>query len=585
MNFLVFGTCWIASATVFGILFSYSPWELTPTTSALALSAGVIVSAAFLWGRRAQKPLKVANSASIISVLMSVLFLTFTVRQFSQVIFVVNDSIRVLSRNNLGDICLHLTHINYLGSSPRYWPDNPIFAFDKLRYPIGLNLFNAELAQVGLALQAGIILVALFGSLLTLRALFLFNGSFGVTAFLFNGGLAGFLFFQSFALKDYQQDLAWKSIPLAMFVTQRGLLYAVPAGLLLLHHWRTTLFQRYLDRGLPFWAEWLLYSTMPLFHLHTFLYLSFLLLCWFLFGDPNWRSHLLRLVFLSLLPAGFWVYCVTGFSKSGAIGWNPGWMADPHEASWWFWVQNFGLFLPACIAFLIYLCLPAKLLVRDGKQMLRLLFFPSAFVFLACCFVKFAPWEWDNTKLFFWAYLVMLFCLWEGVLKNWPLLARVPIIVGLFFSGGISLLGGTLANPEGFEIGRASEWRQVSAATRTFPPEAVFAIYPTYNHPLLVNGHRVVMGFPGHLWSHGLNYRPVELKLQSLMESDTGWQAVAKELGVDYLFWGPLEQANYPDSDKEWEGTCRIVAEGPWGRIFDLRDLPAAAPQADGNER
>jgi hypothetical protein len=324
---------------------------------------------------------------------------------------------------------------------------------------------------------------------------------------------------------------------------------------------------------------------MPLFHLHTFLYLSFLLLCWFLFGDPNWRSHLLRLVFLSLIPAGFWVYCVTGFSKSGAIGWNPGWMADPHEASWWFWVQNFGLFLPACIALLIYLCLPAKLLVRDGKQMLRLLFFPSAFVFLACCFVKFAPWEWDNTKLFFWAYLVMLSCLWEGVLKNWPLLARVPVIVGLFFSGGISLLGGTLANPEGFEIGRASEWRQVSAATRTFPPEAVFAIYPTYNHPLLVNGHRVVMGFPGHLWSHGLNYRPVELKLQSLMESDTGWQAVAKELGVDYLFWGPLEQANYPDSDKEWEGTCRIVAEGPWGRIFDLRDLPAAAPQADGNER
>src|SRR5260370_40222666 len=236
MNFLVFGTCWIASATVFGILFSYSPWELTPTTSALALSAGVIVSAPFLWGRRAQKPLKVANSASIISVLMSVLFLTFTVRQFCQVIFVLNDSIRVLSRNNLGDICLHLTHINYLGSSPRYCPDNPIFAFYKLRYPIGLNLFNAELAQVGLAFQAGIILVALFGSLLTLRALFLFNGSFGVTAFLFNGGLAGFLFFQSFALKDYQQYLAWKSFNLTSFVIQLALLYDVTAGLVLLRH-------------------------------------------------------------------------------------------------------------------------------------------------------------------------------------------------------------------------------------------------------------------------------------------------------------------------------------------------------------
>jgi hypothetical protein len=585
MNFLIFGSCWIASATVIGVLFSYSPWELTPTTSTLALAAGLLLTVVLLLRRQAGNPFQIDKPVSIISVLLCVIFLAFSFREFRWVIFVVNDSIRVLSRNNLGDICLHLTHINYLGSNPRYWPDNPIFAFDKLRYPIGLNLFNAELAQVGFEPQAGIILVGLFGSLLTLRALFLFNGSFGVAAFLFNGGLAGFLFFQSFALKDYQQDLAWKSIPLSMFVTQRGLLYAVPAGLLLLHHWRTTLFQRQLSRGLPFWVEWLLYSTMPLFHLHTFLFLSFLLLCWFLFGDPNWRSHLLCLVLFSLVPATFWVYCVTGFSKTGAIAWKPGWMADPHQASWWFWLQNFGFFLPACVALSIYLCLPSKPVSRDARQMLRLFFFPSAFVFLTCCFVKFAPWEWDNTKLFFWAYLVLLFCMWEGVLKKCPLLTRIPVFVGLFFSGFISLVGGTLADPDGFEIGRASEWRQVSDATRSFPPEAVFAIYPTYNHPLLVNGHRVVMGFPGHLWSHGLNYRPVELKLQSLMESDTGWQKTAKELGADYLFWGPLEQANYPNSDKEWEGTCKVVAQGPWGRIFDLRNLPAESQQANSRDR
>jgi hypothetical protein len=584
MNFVIFGVCWIASATVGGVLFSYSPWELTPATSAVALSVGFLVSAILVSKRRRAALPDPGSSPSIIAIVMSMLFLAFAAREFSQVIFVVNDSIRVLSRNNLGDICLHLTQINYLGSNPRYWPDNPIFAFDKLRYPIGLNIFNAELAQVGIEPPQGIIIVALVGSLLTLRALFLFNGPFGVAAFLFNGGLAGFAFFQSFALKDYQQDLAWKSIPLAMFVTQRGLLYAVPAALILLCHWRTTLFKRHLDRGLPFWAEWVIYSTMPLFHLHTFLFLSFLLVWWFLFGDPNWRSHLMRLFLFSLIPAGFWVYCITGFSKTGAIGWKPGWMAAPNEAWWWFWLENFGLFIPACIACAIYLLMPAKPLMRDAKQMLRLFFFPSAFAFLTCCFVKFAPWEWDNTKLFFWAYLVMLFCLWEGFLKKWPLLVRAPVCLGLFFSGFISLTGGILSNPEGFEIGRASEWRQVSDATRSFPPEAVFAIYPTYNHPLLVNGHRVVLGFPGHLWSHGLDYRPFEVKLENLMESDTGWQQTAKELGVDYLFWGPLEQANYPNSEREWEGACKVVAEGPWGRIFDLRNLPAATPQADGRE-
>ena len=579
MNFVTYWSCWIATSTVLGILFSFSIWELTPTTSSLALFGGLIISALLLFKRRTQPSVRFSSSPSPVSFLIAAFFVVFALREFSQLIFVVNDSIRVLSRNNLGDICLHLTHINYLGSNPRFWPDNPIFAFDKLRYPIGINFFNAELAQVGIEPQAGIILVALFGSLVTLRALFLFNGSFGVAAFLFNGGLAGFLFFQSLALKDYQQDLAWKSIPLAMFVTQRGLLYAIPAGLVLLHHWRTTLFQRHLDRGLSFWAEWLLYSTMPLFHLHTFLFLSFLLLCWFLFGDPNWRSHLIKLVLFSLIPAALWVYCITGFSKGNAIGWKPGWMTDPHQPSWWFWPLNFGFFLPAAIGLSIYLCLPTKPLLNDAKQTLRLFFFPSALVFLACCFVKFAPWEWDNTKLFFWAYLVILFCLWEAGLKRWPLLARAPALFVLFFSGFISLIGGVLADSQGFEIGHASEWRQVSDATRAFPPEVVFAIYPTYNHPLLVNGHRVVMGFPGHLWSHGLDYGPIEAKLQSLMESDSGWQTTAKELGVTYLFWGPREQANYPQSEKEWETTCKVVAEGSWGRIFDLRNLPVNPPQ------
>src|SRR5207302_1567008 len=109
-------------------------------TSAVALLAGLLICAAYLWSRRGAKPIKTGGSTSTMAICMSVLFLGFAVREFSQVIFVANDSIRVLSRNNLGDICLHLTHINYLGSSPRYWPDNPIFAFDKLRYPIGLNL-------------------------------------------------------------------------------------------------------------------------------------------------------------------------------------------------------------------------------------------------------------------------------------------------------------------------------------------------------------------------------------------------------------------------------------------------------------
>jgi hypothetical protein len=581
MNLSLVALCWIAISTLLGVLFGYSSYGLSTATSTAALLIGLVVAGIPLYLRRIKPPLATSEKHRYFGFALCIFFLVFAVREFGQVIFVVNDQVKVISPNNLGDICLHLTHINYLATSPHFWPENPIFAFDKLRYPIGLNLFNSELKLVGIEPRLGIILVGLLGSLITLRALFLFNGSFGVAAFLFNGGLAGFLFFQSLELKDYQADVAWKSIPLALFVTQRGLLYAIPAGIFLLYHWRTTLLDRRKEQGIPAWAEWLLYSTMPLFHLHTFLFLSFLILCWFLFGDPNWRGHFLRLILLSLIPATLCVYAVTGFAKTGAVDWKINWMAGPKEAPWWFWLNNFGLFIPACLALLVYLLFPAKPLESDTRNKIRLLFFPSAAVFVMCSVIKFAPWEWDNTKLFFWAYLVMMFCLWEAFFAKWHPLLRAPVMIGLFFSGFISLVGGICANPEGYGIGRASEWQQVADATRSFPPSTVFATFPTYNHPVLVNGHRVVLGFPGHLWSHGLNYRPIEVKFTALMNSEDGWQNIAKELGADYLFWGPLEEMNYPASEKGWEQTCRLVAQGTWGRIYDLHSFSRPAePQS-----
>ena len=89
-----------------------------------------------------------------------------------------------------------------------------------------------------------------------------------------------------------------------MFVTQRGLLYAIPAGLLLLWQWRAK-YGSDSEREkqlLPVWAEYILYATMPLFHVHTFIALSIVLLVLFL-SRPAARSSLLKLVAAAVLPA------------------------------------------------------------------------------------------------------------------------------------------------------------------------------------------------------------------------------------------------------------------------------------------
>ena len=206
----------------------------------------------------------------------------------------------------------------------------------------------------------------LIGSLATFYALYRWAGLFGIAGFLFSGGL--FQLLQSLKFLDYHgaKAIAWKSLPLTMFVTQRGLLYALPAGLLLLYHWRTKYFvtpNETEGRGakapppLPFWIELTLYASMPLFHIHTFIALS--VVAAFLIGDKAMRKHFDLLVGAALLPATFFVWSITDhFQARSFMKFHLGWVQkDGDFAAPFlnFWLLNFGIFLPLVLA-LIGVC-------------------------------------------------------------------------------------------------------------------------------------------------------------------------------------------------------------------------------------
>src|SRR5437588_3229886 len=189
-------------------------------------------------------------------------FAIFAVRSFCWLLFVDGSELKIQSPVNLGDLGLHLTHIQFFANGVRLWPSNPIYVFsDHLRYPAGIDFFNALLLKAGVDLIPGLVWIGLLASVATLFAFYRWGGGFAIAGFLFNGGLAGFQFVPNFTFVDYQDvnNIAWKSIPLTMFVTQRGLLYALPAGLVLLWHWREKYFRSKEDRHrsgpLPFWVE------------------------------------------------------------------------------------------------------------------------------------------------------------------------------------------------------------------------------------------------------------------------------------------------------------------------------------------
>ncbi|MBA3543054.1 MAG: hypothetical protein H0T83_01215, partial [Chthoniobacterales bacterium] len=487
-------------------------------------------------------------------------FALFAVRCFCWLLYVDGNHLKIQSPNNLGDLALHITYLKYFANGVPLWPDNPIHVFSKLRYPAGMDFFNSLLLLGQIDLIRGLVWTGLLGSLATFYGFYRWGGAFGVAGFLFNGGIAGYEFFRKFQFTDFQAErIAWKSIPLAMFVTQRGLLYAIPAGLLLLLHWR----RKYHPaegaeeangrRGLiPWWVEWSLYATMPFFHVHTFLALSALLSCWLLIGSWAMRKQIALLLAAAFLPATAIVWMITDHFQAGSIlAWAPGWLqSDPsfsHSAIS-FWVVNFGFTLPAMIALVAVIVWRTSKNWTGGERKFDISFafvVPAALVFLFALFVKTAPWGWDNTKLIIWSYFICLPFLWRELIAPWPIPVRVGACFVLFASGFVSLFGG-LAGNAGFDLADRTELNAVATVVRPLSIKERFAAFPTYNHPLLMNGRKVVLGYPGHLWTQGFDYAPIEQQLKALMLGAPDWRARARALRARYLFWGGEEKRAYP---------------------------------------
>ena len=679
MKWLSTGLTFVNLSVVCGLLLGMVGHGLNALSAALALVCGVAFAVA-AWlgtsdpdksgGPGASFPKPTWRYGKIWFWLVAAFFALFAVRSFCWLLYIDGGDWKIQSPNNLGDLSLHITLIRNFANGVQLWPDSPIYAFSKLRYPAGIDLFNALLCLVHVDLMRGLVWTGLLGSLATFYAFFRWGGTFGVAGFLFNGGIAGFQFLKTLKFLDYQggNKIAWKSIPLSMFVTQRGWLYAIPAALVLLWHWREKYFRetpivptrrdlsapdaasaeaaakagakgddsearppvaaddvgqatavnaRSNTKGpLPFWVELSLYASMPLFHVHTFIALTIVLVIALFFERLTWpkifseaplRRHAATLLSAALIPATFFVWLVTDqFHAKSMVKWHPGWVQDSADfgapffrmggaanfgsatafgsllqKTWngviapffQFWLTNFGLWVLLAMA-LVALCgwRAWKTGWRWGTKPPADVAFvlPAVVIFAIGYFVQTAPWDWDNLKLMVWGYFLILPFLWSDLIGRWAFPERAVTCVALFASGFITLLGGLAAGHPGFGLMERARLDAIGTAVRPLPVEARFAAYPTYNHPLLLQGRKVVLGYPGHLWTEGFDYDKPNRELASLMRGAPNWREAAKALGVRYIFWGRDETANYQGSTRPWETTARRIASGDWGAIYDL---------------
>ena len=80
-------------------------------------------------------------------------------------------------------------------------------------------------------------------------------------------------------------------------------------------------------------------------------------------------------------------------------------------------------------------------------------------------------------------------------------------------------------------------------------PGSLILHAPAYNSPVFLTGRRSLLGYPGWVWSRGLDTGPREDDIQRIYSGAPESRGLLERYQVDYVLIGPLEHATLPVND------------------------------------
>lgn len=287
-------------------------------------------------------------------------------------------------------------------------------------------------------------------------------------------------------------------------------------------------------------------GLLPLIHAHTFVVMMGMGGCLALLFPKRWRgwAAYFAVALLLALPQVYWVTRESATRPEHFFEWMYGWdRGEQHPVM--FWLKNAGLFIPLLIAAILW---------RGQRPVVpkRLLLFFAPFVlcFIVPNLLRLSPWIWDNVKLLFYWYVaavplvaLLLARLWRG--RGWALrVVTLVLIILLTLAGGLDVwrIVSRASSPQVFDRDGIELAELIKRET---PPRSRILHAPIYNHPAFLSGRRSLMGYDGHLWTHGIEYKYREADIKRIYaatESPESIAALLKSYGIEYIVVGPHER-------------------------------------------
>jgi hypothetical protein len=315
-------------------------------------------------------------------------------------------------------------------------------------------------------------------------------------------------------------------------------------------------------------AAGIIAGLLPLVHAHSFVVVMAMAACIALL-QRRWRLWITFAVVASVIaiPQMWWstrgsaVHPASFFALE--FGWDHG-----EENPVRFWFKNTGLFIPLLVAALLW----------QGKDYLvprRLLLFylPFTLCFIVPNVMKMAPWIWDNVKVLFYWWLasaplvaLLLSRLWRAGSMQRAL--AVALFVCLTLAGALDVAGILLRSGE-FQLFDPNGVRFAEIIKQQTQPRSLIIHAPVHNTPVFLTGRRSLMGYPGHIWTHGLDFGPRESEIKRIYSGGPDAEMLLRKNGVEYAVVGPLEKLVMPVNEPFFARFQKVGEAGEY-RLYKI---------------
>lgn len=507
--------------------------------------------------------------------------------------------------NIWSDWALHISIANIFAfKSIRYWFSyHPLYAGGKFTYPFLADLVSGMLMRAGISLEQSFALPSIILTLSLLTGLyFLFylltsSRKAALTAvfiFFLSAGL-GFISFLNdlilhpslssllYPLRDYGrfENYQWgaSNMAVGLLVPQRAFLAGVTMGA-----WSIVgvLYVILKDKDLApgiktkiLIMSGVLAGILPVTHPHSFMALIAITGSLCLFNLKKWRTLWPYVLVAGTISSVLYLTFIYGGIESASfVQWHPGYTANGDLFDWLrMWILIWGIMLPLALGSLYYF--------RKNIDRSRWAVYFGAFMLFAVGNLFYLqPIAWDNSKIFWWVYLILsapaslaLVHIWSkrGLLFR---SAAVLLFITLIFMGVIELSRLIQVDQHDYLMTGTEDIKLGLEIREKTGPLDIFLTAPAHNHFVMMWGLRpILMGYTAWLWNYGFDYHSREMDMRKMFLGLSGTEDLLQKYRISYVAIGPAEIHDLDANENYFRGNFPVAFRDSSYRIYDTRSV------------